>query len=175
MKEMSKEYALAIFTLGTETSREDVIQDSLQIVLSVFRGQPEYQEFLMCPGVPLDARLAGIREAFSPVACEEVVSFLELLCRRGRLALLETCVTQYQEMLQTLRNKKVVKVTSAVPLTAEEQTRLQTKLEQNGQQVILSCSVDAGLIGGMIVEMDGGIIDGSLKSRLKQVKEVVSQ
>ena len=175
MKEMSKEYALAIFALGKETSREDVIQDSLQTVLSVFRAQPEYQDFLMCPSVPLDARLAGIREAFSPVACEEVVSLLELLCRRGRLALLESCVAQYQEMLQALRNQKVVKVTSAVPLTEDEQTRLQAKLEQNGQQVILSCSVDASLIGGMIVEMDGGIIDGSLKSRLKQVKEVVSQ
>ncbi len=176
MKEMSKEYALAIFTLGKELGKEDVIDVSLQKVLTVLQEESEYQAFLMCPGIPLEARLSGIREAFSPVVCAEVVSFIELLCRRGRMGLLEDCYQQYQEMLQAFRHKTVAKVISAVPLTKEEQGRLRVQLEKkSGQSVVLSCSVNPDLIGGMIVEMDGEIIDGSLKNRLKQVKEVVSQ
>ena len=39
----------------------------------------------------------------------------------------------------------------------------------------LTCRVDPSLLGGLIVEMDGKIMDGSLRYRLRDVKEVMSQ
>ena len=124
----------------------------------------------------MEARLSGIRETFSGEACEEVIALLELLCRRGRLAILEDCLKEYQELLRIFQNKAVAKVTSAVALTKEEQTRLQERLaQQSKQSVLLSCSVDPSLIGGIIVEMNGGVMDGSLRTCLEQVKEVVNQ
>ena len=34
-------------------------------------------------------------------------------------------------------------------------------------------SVDESLMGGLIVEVDGNIMDGSLRHRLREVKEVI--
>ena len=176
MKEMSKEYAVALFTLGKEAGREKLFEASMQRVVSVFEEHPEYRLFLACPGIPMDTRLSGIQETFKTEVCEEVRALLELLCRRGRLGILEECLKEYQALLRIFHGKAIAKVTSAVSLTSEEQVRLQTQLEKkSGQSVVLSCFVDPELIGGIIVEMDGCVMDGSLKARLNQVKEVVSQ
>lgn len=176
MKELSKEYAVAIFTLGKESGREDLFERSLKQVVSVLHAHPEYRAFLTSPGIPMESRLSGIRETFSGDVCEEVQSFLELLCRRGRLEILEDCLKVYQELLRVSHNTAIAKVTSAIPLSQEERNCLQIQLEKkSGRSVVLSCFVKPELIGGMIVEMDGSVLDGSLKTRLEQVKDVVSQ
>ncbi len=176
MKEMHKEYAVAIFTLGKESGKEKLFEESLKKVISVLAAHPEYKEFLACPGIPMEARLSGIRETFSGEICLEIQSLLELLCRRGRLGILEDCLKEYQELLRDFYSNSIAKVTSAVALTREEQDRLRSRLEKiSKRSVVLSCSVDPKLIGGMIVEMNGSVLDGSLKTRLEQVKEVVSQ
>ena len=39
----------------------------------------------------------------------------------------------------------------------------------------LEYSVDETLLGGLIVELDGKIMDGSVKNRLREIKEVINQ
>ena len=36
-------------------------------------------------------------------------------------------------------------------------------------------SVDGAILGGLIVEINGKIMDGSLRHRLREVKEVISK
>ena len=66
-------------------------------------------------------------------------------------------------------------VTSAVALTDEEKQRLQAALEkQSGGKVNIAYALDRELLGGLIVEIDGKILDGSVRDRLQRVKEVIS-
>ena len=44
-----------------------------------------------------------------------------------------------------------------------------------GHTVNMSCSVDDSLLGGMIVDLDGKVMDGSLRNRLHEVKDVMSR
>ena len=69
-----------------------------------------------------------------------------------------------------------VEVTSAVPLTEEEKSALIAKLEKaNGKKVSARFSVDPSVLGGIIVKSDGAVIDGSLRSKLDKVKEVIEK
>ena len=43
-----------------------------------------------------------------------------------------------------------------------------------GHRVTLQCSVDPALIGGVRVEVDGKVIDGSIRNKLEQIKEVMN-
>jgi hypothetical protein len=57
---------------------------------------------------------------------------------------------------------------------AEERTRLLQRLEKlSGHTVLLTCEVDATLLGGAVVEMDGRVMDGSVRGRLREIKEVI--
>ena len=46
---------------------------------------------------------------------------------------------------------------------------------RSGKDVELDCLIDKSLLGGVVVEMDGVIIDGSLKKKLAEIKDVMNR
>ena len=67
-------------------------------------------------------------------------------------------------------------ITSVVPLTDDEKQRLVEKLEKtSGKKVAAKWEIDESILGGIVVEMDDKILDGSLKRRLHEVKEVMDK
>ena len=52
---------------------------------------------------------------------------------------------------------------------------LRQKMERRiGHEVTLKCRVDPALIGGIRVEADGLVIDGSIRNKLEQIKDVIN-
>ena len=101
---------------------------------------------------------------------------MKLLCEKGRIRSLAGCTEEYKKLLDIQNSISTAYVKSAVELTEEEKEKLKDKLEvQSGHAVILECSVDESLMGGLVVEIDGKVIDASLKSRLYEVKDVISK
>ena len=43
------------------------------------------------------------------------------------------------------------------------------------KQIILECVVDTSILGGVVIEAEGRIIDGSLRKSLQEVKEVIGK
>ena len=106
---------------------------------------------------------------------EHIVSFISLLCERGRIHEFSECVKEYKELCDASKRISTAIVTSSVELTEAEKEKLVKKLEKmSGRTVIADCRIDKSLIGGLIIEMDGTVLDGSVRSRLKEVKEVIS-
>ena len=67
---------------------------------------------------------------------------------------------------------RVILVRSAVRLTEEERTLLRERLrERFGEEFSLRMRVDPSLIGGLVVEASGQIIDGSVAGKLDALKE----
>ena len=65
-------------------------------------------------------------------------------------------------------------VKSAVELTDTQKDRLIKSLEKRtGKSVTLKCVVDNTLLGGVAVEIDGQLLDGSVKQNLKRAREVI--
>ena len=176
MDDMSKAYGTALFALACEENAKDEYSRALDMVDSAVKENPEYIELLASPGITLAERLSIIEAAFAAVLPENVLSFVKLLCEKGHIHSLEACIKEYRKLLELSERILTAKVISAVELTNEQQVKLKEKLEQqSGNAVILDCSVDASLMGGLIIEMDGKVMDGSLRHRLKEVKEVMSR
>ena len=176
MVEISKEYGTALFMLACEKDAKKEYGDALQIVAAVFHDNPEYTMLLSSPGIPLEERLAAIDAAFADRLPEDVVSYLKLLCERGRIAYFDEAAEEYSRLHNASEHVAKAKVVSAVTLTEEEKTALQAKLEGVCHSTVsLECSIDPSLIGGLIVEVDGRILDGSVRHHLNEVKDVISQ
>ena len=76
-----------------------------------------------------------------------------------------------------LKNIKIEPEEGDIIIAADSgyETALRLKLEkQSGRNVLLECSTDSTLLGGIVVEMDGKILDGSIRRRLQEVKEVMN-
>ncbi len=186
MTETSKEYAQALFMLAQEEtlsgnanhseSMVKTISDALNTVSSILKGNPEYMDLLASPNIPMTERLGAVDAAFSDCVTEYVVSFIKLLCEKGHIRIFHKCVSDYDDMYHSSEGISTAKVISAVPLTAKEKEALQLQLEKYcGHTVIIKCSHNRAVLGGMIVHIDGKILDGSLRRRLHDIKEVMNQ
>ena len=176
MSQVKIEYAQAIFMLAAEN--EDIVgfEKALEEIAEVFTGEPKYLQFLSSPGIALSERLDAIEKAFGESFPREIVSFVKLLCERRHIEEFIDCVCEFKRLANEVSKISEAKVTSAVELTEEERENLKQKLERmSGHTVMLDLTVDKSILGGIIVEMDGKVMDNSLKKHLKDVKDVISK
>lgn len=79
----------------------------------------------------------------------------------------------YTRPFQAISNARIV---SAVPLTEAEKSALLEKLKKiSGHSVFAQYETNETLLGGVTIYMDGKIMDGSLKHRLNEIKDVIGK
>jgi len=175
MMQMSKEYATALFMLASEENCQKEVSEALGRMVKTFEENSEYVDLLSSPAIPLSERLAAVDGAFSSLH-EYAVSFLKLLCEKRYVGFFADAAIEYENLLSASSNILTAKVTSAVSLTQEEENAVKEKLHAKfGNPVILETAVDSEILGGMIIEIDGKVIDASLRQRLGDLKDVISR
>jgi F-type H+-transporting ATPase subunit delta len=67
-------------------------------------------------------------------------------------------------------------VTSAIELTKAQKDSLVSKLEQiSGKKIVLKQKVDSAVLGGLRVEIEGKLLDGTVMGRLTDLRKKVSE
>lgn len=175
MTETSKEYASAMFDLAVDRHAEDEIAAALHQVRDTLCGTPGALETFASPAIPKKERLALLERVFGDAVPDDVMGLLAALCAHGHIRQLPDCVAAFDDLLDTARKLSTARVVSAVELTDGEKEKLRARLEKRlGRTVRLECSVDASLLGGVVVTVDGRVMDGSLRRRLHEIKEVMN-
>ncbi len=175
MNDIGKEYGAALFMLASEENARDEYADSLEKLKSIFEESPEYLSFLASPGISLGERLSAIETAFADVLPTNVLSFVQLMCEKGRIDNFFEAAEEYKSLLEASKHISCAKVTSAVELEEGEKIKLIEKLTaMSGGEVNVEYVIDSSIMGGLIVELDDKVMDGSLRNRLREVKDVIN-
>lgn len=176
MTGIAKDYAAALFMLAAEENKQDDISRDVKLIQQMFSENPEYAELLSSPALGFDEAESIIDEAFGESISENAASFLKILCRRGHISQIDDCAKEFDALYKASKQISTAKVVSAAELSADQSAALKLKLEKlTGHTVELQCYTDDTLMAGLTVEIDGKILDGSLKHRLNEVKEVISK
>ena len=176
MTEMSKSYADALFSLALETNTVFETLMTLKEVRDGLYATEGALDLLASPSIPKDERCAVLEKAFGDVQPEHVMSFVGVLVQHGHIRELNDCVEAYTALHDEHARLSTAYVTSAVELTEGEKAKLIEKLSQKlGRTIHLECAVDPSLLGGLVVHVDGKVIDGSLRSKLQEIKEVMTK
>ncbi|MBO2517536.1 MAG: ATP synthase F1 subunit delta, partial [Clostridiales bacterium] len=124
--------------------------------------------------IPRAERIKSIDSVFGGRVPDIVLAMLKMMCSKGHLNSVDRLVWEYEMLNRERKGIMLARVYSAVALSDEEKQKLRQGLKQRfGREVELDCTVDASLIGGIRVEADGKVIDGSIRYRLHQIKEVM--
>ena len=170
----SREYAEALFELALEEKKEEEFFSSLKSVTEAINETKEYLEFLASPAIPINERISALQEAFEGYADEKVISFICLLCEKGRIREVFDCLNIYEGLYLASKNISKAQVISAKELNDSEKQELTEKLENKFRKKFqIEYYVDASLLGGAVIKTDGAVFDGSLKKRLESAKEVM--
>ena len=168
-------YAEALFMLAREENLIDEFYNGLKIAEQVFLETPEYLQFLATPSIPKSERTAALAQAFEGKVNTHILSFLCLMCEQGKSEQFFESAHEFYRLREWAGGTVVAVVKSVVELTDAQKADLTKALEKRtGKKVVLNCVIDNTLLGGIAVELDGQLLDGSVKSNLKRAKEVIS-
>ena len=171
---MSKEYGTALFSLALENGSLGEYEKALESIEGSFNENPQYFDLLASPNIPMSERLDAIEKSFGDSVPEYIISFLQILCQNGKIKGLFDAIIEYKRLYNEVQNVSKAKVCSAIELTDKEKVDLQAKLEKvSGHGVEIEYTTDSSLIGGLIIEFNGKVMDGSLRHRLRDIKDVM--
>ena len=175
MTTTSREYAEALFQLAAQDNLIRETSDGVVTVESALLQMPEYRALLASPAIGKAERLAALDQAFRGKIPDILLAILRMMVSRGQMSAFSGMVRDYEELAREYRGEAVAVVTSAVPLTEAQTVALRQKLEKKlGQKITIQCREDPALIGGLRVEVDGRVIDGSIRNKLEEIKEVMN-
>jgi F-type H+-transporting ATPase subunit delta len=132
---------------------------------------PEFADVLMSDTVGRDEKLGILERVVAPRSSQFFVNFLQVLVRHGRLSMLPVIREVVVRLTEIESGKQRVRVRSARALTQTSRDEIRASLRGRfGFDPILEESVDAGLLGGMVLQVGDTVFDSSLRSRLKSLR-----
>jgi F-type H+-transporting ATPase subunit delta len=106
---------------------------------------------------------------------ELFLSMLGFVVESGRARDLAKIIDELARIAAEQRQQALAEVRSAVPLTKEQTDRLAAALgSATGREVDVKVVVDPSVVGGFVARVGDEVFDGSLASRLEDVKERLS-
>jgi F-type H+-transporting ATPase subunit delta len=165
----AKRYAEAAFLLAREGGKVDEWSVGLAAMATVF-GDKQARLLFENTRVPMAQKLQLVERALAGVD-PLVLNLARLLLRRRRTSLGPQIADAFQELVHESQGIAHATVTSAVPLTTEDQRAVAQRLREiTGGEVVLETEVDESILGGLVVRIGDRLIDGSTKSRLLALK-----
>jgi F-type H+-transporting ATPase subunit delta len=168
-------YARALFELATTEDQVRRVETDLETVTDTVKGHLKLKEILGDAAFPADKKREVIRQVFEADLSPLTLGVLTMLVDAGRDGELATVAAAYAEIAEAGTGAVTAKVTTAVPLTNELRAELVAKLAtMSGTDVELREMVDPSVLGGVVVEIGGRVLDGSVRARLAEMKSQLS-
>jgi F-type H+-transporting ATPase subunit delta len=159
---LAVQYARAAYQHTTEGWLTD-----LHAVWDRLAATPGLTDRLDDAGRPFADRQADLDGAIPATLRGDVKNFLYALLKDSHIGLLPDVIADLTRFAERGPETLAAQVTSAVPLTAEEQTAFRQRIAATyGDRVDVAFRVDAAVLGGAIVQVGDKIIDGSVAGKL---------
>ena len=131
----------------------------------------------MNPAVALTERIAVLQDLVraSPNA-KELGNFLALLLENGRIGALPEVQQAFATELAALKNVLALEITSARPVSEEEQSEMLEKLKTEcGSLVSIEWQQDPDLIGGLLIKSGDRVLDNTVRGSLKKIRQSLAK
>ncbi|NQW17943.1 MAG: ATP synthase F1 subunit delta [Chloroflexi bacterium] len=170
----ARRYAQAVFQIALENDALDQWSSDLDQIAEAL-GDSDFFAFLEAPQVPERVKLQGIDTVLVGVSglARNLVGVL-VDHRSVRFAV--NVRDQYGALLDRHRGVARATVTTALPLTDEQRGRVRDLLgELVGAKVDATEDVDPQIVGGIIARVGDHLIDGSVTTKLRNMKNALAR
>jgi len=174
MAAIASRYARALVDVILEQKVDpDAARQQLQAVVQAVHESLDLRRVWESPAVPpgqkravLDA-LGGQMGLLKPVR-----NFVAVLIDHRRMRMLDEIARQFDTELDAQLGFVEAEVSSAQPLSADEQRELESRIERlTGKKVRARYMPNPELLGGAMVRVGSTIYDGSVRGQLEKIRQ----
>lgn len=148
------------------------IEQQLREVLTLLAAEPKIGQLLASRVLSTETRQGVIDRVFKGKVHDLVYRFLQVINQKDRMDVLQGIIRGYIEAVGTKQGKLDVHVFVPAKLSDADAGALAGRLgEVLGKIIILHQEVDARLIGGLKIRIADELIDGSVLTQLRTMRE----
>ncbi|MEW9094452.1 MAG: F0F1 ATP synthase subunit delta [Clostridiaceae bacterium] len=172
---LDRRYALALYEVAEKKGKiEEFIKDYREIVDVIYNNE-ELLQLIKHPQISTSKKKKIFIKIFKGKIDEELLSFLLILIEKGRILYLKEKEKELEKIYLEKHNMLRAHIKTVIPLENEEREELKEKLQSKyNKKVILKEEIDKSIIGGVYIRIGDDVIDGTIKSKLKEMKNIVN-
>ncbi len=177
IERLAKRYALALFQLAQEYNKIDAIYQQLKAVAELTTQVRELQFLFKTPFIEPLEKAKIIEKIFTGKVDELLLKFILLLVRKNRVLYIDAIFKQYEKVF--FKHKGIKDVDLVVPIELDKQTInfIAQKVKEifKVNDAILRQQVDNSIIGGVIIRVEEGQIDLSIRKKLQKARHITEK
>ena len=164
-------YARALLNLAEAEGDSGRYEAEFSQVAQAVESSEELRKVLGDSLIPAGQRQQIVEDVLGG-ASRVTTAMVSMVVGAGRAGDLSRIADRLIELGAEQRGRVVAEVRSAIALEPEQEQRLVDALRTStGKDVELKVVLDPSIMGGLITQIDDQIIDGSVRSRIGQLRE----
>ncbi len=164
-------YGAALFQVAQAEQDLARVEDELFTVANRVRSNDALRQALTDQSLPVELRQGIVEDLLGGRASPTTTNLVSMIVGAGRAKDIGAIIERFLELSAGSRSETLAEVTSATPLDTDQQQRLAAALSKRfGHHVSLKVTVDPSIRGGLIAQVGDTVIDGSVRTRLEQLK-----
>ena len=168
-----RRYAKALYEFAKEKGESERVYGLMKNLTDSFAREESLQTVMGNPFVG-NADKVGLLKTAANAGKEDLAfaDFLSLLTTNKRLDMARGIALAYLDIYRKTNNIYPVEVVTASVLSVEDETRLKSLIVShlNGGTMEYSHRIEAGLIGGFVINIGSERLDASINNELKQLR-----
>lgn len=169
---LAKVYAKALLGVTEANGTTVAVLDELDSVLAdVFDKLPQLEATLVSLRVSHEDKLRILDQAFGGKMSVDLLNFLKVVSRHGRLDCLRTIQRVAKRLYDDVCGRVPVVIRTAEALDEETLVRVRERLKQLlDRDVVLETKVDPSIIGGLVIRVGDTVYDASVAAAFEQMR-----
>jgi F-type H+-transporting ATPase subunit delta len=170
-------YAKSLAEIVFEENIDETVTGDLKTYSEIFRTVPDLLEALDSPAVPREAKEKLLDELMSLYPVHPTTSnFLRILLQNNRIRYFQEILDSFIKSVNEHKGIVSARVTAAATLSQQEAKSLEDRLAGiTGKSVNVELQTDAGLLGGIVVQIGSTSFDGSIRTKLAEMKRRLAE
>jgi F-type H+-transporting ATPase subunit delta len=171
---LDKRYALALYEIAEEKGKVEEYLRDLREICDLIDNNDEFHKVIKHPQISTKKKKETFINIFKDSIDKDLLSYLLILIEKDRIAYIREKLNEMEKIHLERNNTLVATVKTAVPLLESEVEALKKKLEDKyDKKIIMTAEVDKSILGGVFVRVGNDVIDGTVKSKLDEMKDIM--
>jgi F-type H+-transporting ATPase subunit delta len=170
---IARRYGTALADVVLTSGEADTVKNELDMWSMMLGANEALRGVFDNPTVSHSAKekvLAGLISKTNP--SKTSANFLRVLLQNGRVGDLSEINERFTAVLDERRNVVAAEIISARELPQGERDEFERNLEKlTGKQININFTTNSDIIGGVITRIGSTVYDGSVKTKLQNLKE----